>query len=158
MASPRPQRRSCHPPGTTMQTSPSESPHNNDVVAQSTDALELDQKSDVSADPPGIPSGSAILRKPVEQSEENILGVSPAILRPNHKRNVSSLSDVPTLPSPEPQEAKRQSRQIEALPDIPSLSARKVSRQASSGRISAHRENFDEEIEREKGDDDCTNR
>ncbi|KAK5084472.1 hypothetical protein LTR05_005548 [Lithohypha guttulata] len=103
--------------------------------------LDLSQQGrDMHVTPTGMAPGSVIPRKPV--SERRISSPDPSSMtpRPGHRRNPSSISsDIPGLPSPEPKEDARRSRQIEALPDLPGASAERTS-PADNGRVSVYRE------------------
>jgi len=140
------------PRTTAVQTSPSELPQDksNENLPQAPNDMKPDQNEGGEAFPStGMAPGSAIPRKPVGERRVSSPDPWSASPRPGHKRNQSSISsDIPILPSPEPKEDWRRSRQIEALPDVPT-SAHRQTTTNESGRVSAYCETFDEATDRQ---------
>lgn len=110
----------------------------------------------IDADPVQSPSEATpqtpVTRKPVGSSHRGSMGDALAH-RPSHQRNASSISsNIPNLPSPNPEEDRRRSRFIDALPDSENQALNATTqtnrRSMMPGRVSAYQENFDENMNR----------
>lgn len=94
-----------------------------------------------------------VTRKPVASSQRMSMGETLEQTRPSHRRNDSSISsNIPSLPSPNPEEDRRRSRFIDGLPDAENqkrqMSPQDNLRSIVPGRISAYQENFDDNMNR----------
>lgn len=101
--------------------------------------------------PTGVAFTASVARKPLNSCGQVSSPMLSAVevQRPNHRRKESSMSlDLPNIPSPDPEEDKRMSQQIEALPDVKEPAMNYLQQQSSQGATrqarSAYQEHFDE--------------